>query len=297
MFSSPPPEAAWLIDSGRLELVSRSRDGAIAVDARPLAAGALELGPVGLMQVKAELLGGAMQELLHSAVASQRSALILPSAWVRTIILAFDTLPRSDQEVDEMLRWRLKKLLPVPASELAIDWIEVAPFHEQRQLLVFLLLQRSLNGLEQAFDALNLSVGIITSRLQAIAMLFVQERPRLLIQQETSSTALALIEAGTIRMVRTKALPPGDRQLAQLAREMMITRDFLAKRFGIGEGLQVTITASDPVFAREISSWWSVHGEAEVIPAPQAPVDLGGLDEVSRCAAGAVLKLIEPEAT
>ena len=62
-----------------------------------------------------------LARLQERVAGCRRAAVIVPTAWVRTHLMDFDELPRRSLELDDVVRWRLKKLLPVLPSELRVS--------------------------------------------------------------------------------------------------------------------------------------------------------------------------------
>jgi hypothetical protein len=105
-----------------------------------------------------ERLGGQVKE----------ASLVLPDPWLRVAFTEAGELPPAAAERDELLRWKLKRLVPFRVEELRLAAAEVEPLPEQpeeephRYLLGFAV-DALLTQLEDAFAASGVHVGRVTS--------------------------------------------------------------------------------------------------------------------------------------
>jgi len=105
-----------------------------------------------------ERLGGGVKE----------ASLVLPDPWLRVAFTEAGELPAAADERDEVLRWKLKRLVPFRVEELRLAAAEVTPLVEQpeeephRYLLGFAV-DALLSQLEEAFEASGVHLGRVTS--------------------------------------------------------------------------------------------------------------------------------------
>lgn len=112
----------------------------------------------------AQLLGG-----LSAAV--REASMVLPDAWMRIAFVESGDLPRSAEARDEVVRWKVKRLLPFRVDELRLAATEVEPLPQQgepRRLLVAYALEALLGQLEEAFAARGVWLGRVTSESLAL---------------------------------------------------------------------------------------------------------------------------------
>ena len=124
-------------------------------------AGSLSGGPSGTPLVTREALSEAVTAARRLADDRlTRASVVFPDAWARILPIDFDSLPDGDEAVTEMIRWKLKKLLPGVTSELALTFREmVAAGGPGRRLLVAAAPAESLTSIERAFESLGVRVG------------------------------------------------------------------------------------------------------------------------------------------
>jgi len=114
----------------------------------------------------------AVAQLLAVLSAPVREAsLVLPDSWQRLAFVESAELPRSLEQQEEVVRWKVKRLLPFRVEDLRLSWNEVAPLANQaepRRLLVAYALEPLLAQLESAFAAANVWIGRVVSESLAL---------------------------------------------------------------------------------------------------------------------------------
>ncbi len=293
--SSPPPAAVWVVDRDLVGVVRRGQGGALECrSARPDDTLA-EVGPVGLQGVDGARLGRTMARALDGAVTTRRAAAIVPTSWCRCYLFDFDRLPRRPAEVTDILRWRLKKLLPVPPGELRLAWTLTS--HERsRRVLCVASLDKPMAALEAAFTAAGVSLGLITCHLLALAAAF---RPgdgrRLVVQHEAGFQSLLLIVDGIPTLVRTKPLAAtaaGAKCEIDTA-ELRLTASYIRTTLAVAGPIRVSVAAESSDAGRELREWWAAQEGMVVDHHPTAAVALGSDDRVGSSRLAAAASLLE----
>jgi type IV pilus assembly protein PilM len=90
-----------------------------------------------------------------------RASVIFPDAWARMLSIDFDTLPDAEAEAREMVRWKLKKLLPGVTAELAVSFRDM-PTGEGKRLLVAAAPADTISSIEKSFESLGVRVGLLS---------------------------------------------------------------------------------------------------------------------------------------
>ena len=122
--------------------------------------GVCDVGPVGIQTVNRDRLSTALGAVQGRIDGARRAAAVVPTGWIRTHLFQFSDLPRRQSELDQVVRWRLKKLLPVLPSELRVSAIPQRAVDGQKPLLCMV-------GVERAFQ-----VGIFDPALGGDPLLF-----------------------------------------------------------------------------------------------------------------------------
>lgn len=170
---APPPDA-FLCGPGELLYAGFGREGG----AWTLREWVREELPADLFQEG--LLGGparepaVLRERVHALVERlarpvKRASLVLPDAWLRTAFTEVGELPGGGEKRQEVLRWKLKRLVPFRVEELRLAAAELSPLpgrendEENHRLLLGFALEGLLAQLEDAFEAVDVHIGRVTS--------------------------------------------------------------------------------------------------------------------------------------
>jgi hypothetical protein len=221
---------------------------------------------------------GAMLEGIPGGV--REASLVVPDAWLRITYSESSDLPRGGAALDEVLRWKLRRLVPFRVDELRIGAAEVSPLpgqEEPRRLLMGFAIEQLLAQIEDAFAAHGVRLGHIgnvsLSLLDAVApgpqqgagaahSLAAPVRGR---SSASSFMALALVEEDGYTLIfarrgepvlhRYKATGSGGADTApgpagaSVVRDLRLTRNFLDEHFP-GSALEtVLLLAPSPLEA------------------------------------------------
>jgi hypothetical protein len=225
LFRTPAP--VHMFAAGEDQLVygrlGRRRDTLMRVEQVALPSHWFNLGPVGLLQVDRPALAAGLATVLgRLEKAPQHAGLVAPNAWVRSVVVDAGVLPRHRQEAEEVVRWRLKKLLPCRPEEVRLDFVSSG---ESGRVLVILALDHPLAVVEETFFAVGVELGRIEPAVLALtALLPAAAMPVLLAAIEERALALVVLAGGKPVLVRHKPLPADPRRAeAFIGRELSRT--------------------------------------------------------------------------
>jgi hypothetical protein len=253
--------------------------------------GVFQEGLLGGPLSEPEALDGAVTQLLEQVGEPVAEAsLVLPDAWMRVSFTEAAELPSRKQARDEILRWKLRRLVPFRVDELRIGAVEVAPLPQQtpdseepRRLLLAFALESLLAGLEDAFARAGVRIGqIANASLSALGTLVPPRGEGL--------TALALVEEDGYTLAFARGRDPvlhrykgsagtlGDSARASFVqRDLRLTRNFLEEQLP-AEPLRGVLVAAPPELE---PSWieWLQHGFGGVVePLSRRHLPLRGAD-------------------
>lgn len=252
-FTSPPPATGWSLDTEMAAVVVRQAKGELRCAAGGIPADIFDVGPVGLQALDEDRLRPVLTRLQQEVEGSKRAAVVLPTGWLRTHLLEFDRLPRRQADINEVVMWRLKKLLPVAPASLRLTTIAQPRDDGPHRLLVMTGVERAMASLESVFASVGVSLGILTARIFTVTD-GGSSTPRLLsIQQESGFLSIMLLLGDSPHVVRTKPLPSND--WAVVERELNLTRGFVETSLGISDALEVSISVEDDELARRLKGW------------------------------------------
>jgi len=241
------PPHVFALDSGRLMYARFNLDdGAYdleAYEAVALEEGLFGVGPLGgpihdlaPMRERIESMLGGISPALEAA------SLVLPDSWFRISFAELDKLPRRARERDEVLRWKLKNLVPFRVDELRLD----ATFLSSRQseseaqpIMIGFAIDVLISQLEGLFAEAGVRLGQISneslSLLSSVSDLLSDVELGAVVSVSDTSYALIFTLRGEPVLHRRKELGPMaeaglDEGLVQ--KDLRLTRGFLESRLG-----------------------------------------------------------------
>ena len=134
-------------------------------------------------------------------------ALLLPDPVIRVFVLHFDEFPRSKEEADPMLRWRLKKSVPFEADETLISYMRQSPREEGVDIVTALARLRIVREYESLAEAAGMHPGVVMSSSLAAIALVDEHKPTLLARVSGPSLTTAIVREGVLCGYRCTELP------------------------------------------------------------------------------------------
>jgi hypothetical protein len=243
----PVPPAVFVVGRAELSFAAfRRQGGELALrelHAVPLPEGLFAPTPLGAPVADPAALDAAVASLLQrSGARAPRASLVLPDAWARGMTLELDDLPARSDLMLEVLRFRLRKLLPFRVEELRLAAAPIerlAGQEEAARLLVLLAADNVCGALERAFAAHGVRVGQLVNatlaRLEAVSAGGRLPGLAALASVEPEGFVIVFARDGAPVAWRQKSFTEGlsdDDRARLLAAELRLTRTFLAERLG-----------------------------------------------------------------
>lgn len=127
LFAPTPPSVAVELASRRLtvvELGGGAKASLVGYASESLHDGAIVPAPSGANIPNVPMVAETLKRGLERAGVrgSARVALIIPDNAARVSLLPFEQLPARQADVDQLIRWKLKKSTPFPIEEAQISW-------------------------------------------------------------------------------------------------------------------------------------------------------------------------------
>lgn len=283
--TSPPPSTGWVFDSEMVAVAHRSKTEEVHCAAEDIPVGGLDVGPVGLQTIHDEVLGPVLAKLKGAAEGTGTAAVVVPTGWLRSFLIDVDQPPRREDELFDVVRWRLKKLLPIPPTELRLSVIRVPESDGQQRLLVMTGIERAMSSIEECYSAIGVEVGLITTRLFALVpRLAGATLPTLVVQHEDRFLSLLLLVGGVPRLLRTKPLPLSVDDGETAVREATLTLGFIRESVGVGGDIEVILNSERPEMDATMRTWLAEQ-DGLVPAAESAGAPCGPTTVVSRLGA------------
>lgn len=88
-------------------------------------------------------------------------SLLLPDAWFRMNIVELPSLPEKDADATDVVRWSLKRTLPIPPEQLRVAYSVLSRDAGGAKVLVLSALEATLSAIERVFTAAGLEIVLI----------------------------------------------------------------------------------------------------------------------------------------
>ncbi len=145
-------------------------------------------------------------------------SLLLPDSWFRINIIDLPSLPERANEAEQVVRWSLKRTIPLDPSALRVSWeplTKTAPV----KVLVVSAVEETLAGLERVFSAAGMEVTLIEpAGLNIWNAVAVREqtttRDRVFIYVRENDFTTAVFRGAQPLFIRSRNLT-GDRTIGQ----------------------------------------------------------------------------------
>jgi type IV pilus assembly protein PilM len=91
----------------------------------------------------------------------ERVSLLLPDSWFRINIVDLPSLPDRPADALEVVRWSLKRTLPIPPEQLRVAYLVLSRAGQGAKVLVISALEATVASIERVFAAAGLEVILI----------------------------------------------------------------------------------------------------------------------------------------
>lgn len=160
-----------------------------------------------------------LRRLRSDAGSVDKVAILLPDSWFRLNLLELNDLPDPRAEAEEVIRWSLKRTLPIPPELLRLSFLVLHRMENRRRLLVVSALEKTLAGIERSCREAGLDPVIIEPLGLNVWNAIAAAEPatageRLLIHVSENEFTTALFRGDEPIFLRSRQLH-GDRSVAQ----------------------------------------------------------------------------------
>ena len=207
--ATPHPPLAIEIGLDRVSGARWTRAGGLdTYGVEELPSGALVPSAVETNIVNSAALKTAITNVCTGLRAKDESvALILPDPVIRVFVQHFEDFPRSREEAEPMLRWKLKKSVPFEVDETLISYMRQAPREAGVDVVTALARLRIMREYESLAEAEGLHPGVVLSSSLAAIALVEEHRPTLLARVSGTALTTAIVREGVLCGYRCTELP------------------------------------------------------------------------------------------
>lgn len=159
-----PPHVFCLLDEGVTYARVRQGDPTGFAEARHFRypAGSLGGPSAGVPLVTREAIAEAVKAARAlSEGRLTRASVVYPDSWARILPVELETLPSDQAAGLDMVGWKLKKLLPGAAADLAVVYEPMPVLSEEKRVLAAATARAVIEAIERAFDEHGVRVGYL----------------------------------------------------------------------------------------------------------------------------------------
>ncbi|MEM1205777.1 MAG: hypothetical protein AAGN66_21280 [Acidobacteriota bacterium] len=226
-------------------------------------------GPLRDPSVLQELIGevqGRLEEPVTEA------SLVLPDTWLRLTFSELAELPKKASVRQEMLSWKLKRLVPFRVEDLRISATQVTPFPSQEEplrLMIGFAAEALVSQLEETFEAAGVRLGRITNTsLPMMASLENAVQPAdlaALVAVFDDAYTVSFFRDGEPLIYRYKAFADGGVHGDAVLRDLRMTASFVHQHFPQQRLERAFLAAPDS--SSELWQRW-IYDELAITPEP-----------------------------
>ena len=217
--ASPPPDAAIEIAADRISAATIGVRGSSAMvqssASEPLPPGAVVPSLTGGNITDPAAVAAAVRRTIDKLAARpSRVALVLPDTIARVSLLRFDSIPARREDLDQLVRWQLKKAAPFPVEDAIVTYSEGARTPDGGGEFVVELARRDVIGeYEAVCDQAGVHAGLIDIATLSVVNLFLgsQARPTgdwMVVHMRPEYTSLAILRDE--HMIFFRSRPEGE---------------------------------------------------------------------------------------
>jgi type IV pilus assembly protein PilM len=221
LFASAAPPAAVDITSRRVSAVGLAVRGASCTitghAVQPLAPGVVTPALNALNVHDQGVLAAALKTVTDQLTPRpKRIALILPDSVAKVSLLRFEKIPAKLQELDQLIKWQMRKAAPFRVEEAQVSWTEGTAIEGGGHEYVVVVARRDIiEGYERACDAAGLHAGIVDLASLNLVNAMLATQPgatgdSLLVHAAADYTTLAVVRGGRVIFFRTRSADSTD---------------------------------------------------------------------------------------
>jgi type IV pilus assembly protein PilM len=216
--ASPPPDAAVEIAAERVSVATLAPRGAgLVVQAyasEPLPPDAVAPSLTGRNVNTPAAVADALRTACERAgIRPRRVALVIPDVVARVSLLRFEKLPSRAEDLDQLVRWQLRKSAPFAVEEAAVTYSPGASAADGTELVTVMARREAVEEYEAACTAIGAHAGLVDLATLGLLNLFATPKGGgsddwLVVHMRPDYTSLAILRGEHVIFFRNR--PEGD---------------------------------------------------------------------------------------
>jgi len=189
---------------------------------RKLNAGVLSPSLSGTNIQNRQAFRSAISGALGAVTSKSRDVIaIVPDAAIRVLLLDFDTLPAKPQEIEGVIRFRLKKSLPFDVDQAAVSY-DIERGNGTVRVVTAVSPRAVMEEYESAFREAGYLPGVVVPSSLAALGLVEGQRPTLVLKVDPVNITIAAAQNQELRLFRTLENPHGSQVTAHELAEAVL---------------------------------------------------------------------------
>ena len=204
----------------------------------------------------------------------KRWSVALPEGVARTLIVTLESKPASRRELNEVLNWKIERLIAVPVGELRISRQRISPAAQQERYLITVARDEVISHYESIFFGAGWHSGLMLPRHMGEAQWLIMDRSpgdKMLVSANPSGFTSVVVRGGEPVLVRTHECEV-DSRADELHRFALYYRDRLGDGRVEGNVLTGLLVLGGINLADSLSA---IVAATESEPRPIDPLDFG----------------------
>jgi hypothetical protein len=155
-------------------------------------------------------LSGIIADTVEAAgLANKRQwSIALPEGAARSIVVTLESKPSSRKELNEILAWKIERVIATPSAELLISRQRLKPDGKQERYIVTVARQEILDEYEAIFHSLGWHTGLMLPRHMGEAQWLIQDKSpgdKMLVSSNRDGFTAVLVSGGEPVLIRNYA--------------------------------------------------------------------------------------------
>jgi type IV pilus assembly protein PilM len=216
--ASPPPDAAIELSPERVSVATMGTRGSGLVvqgyATEPLPAGAIAPALTSHNIPDRAVVAAALRAALERiGVRPRRVALVVPDVVARVALLRFEKVPPRREDLDQLVRWQLRKAAPFPVEDACVSYSAGARTDEGQEFVVAAARRDIVEEYEGVCGAVGAYAGLVDLATLSVLNLFIASSSApagdwLVVHMRPDYTSLAIMRGEHVIFFRNR--PEGD---------------------------------------------------------------------------------------